>query len=166
MTEESDRETHIFPVETRYHTMAKRPGGVPRKLALQRAQAKIDELKPAFNVWLDRQLQEFIAAVRLLESDPNNLSRLEIAYGKCRQLRNVGTTMGFELVTFISDILCDSFEAIKAGAAYQKETIDCQIDALVLASKPPYCTLSPEQLPEMTSGLREVVERVKSLVAK
>ena len=74
--------------------------------------------------------------------------------------------MGFELVSFVSNNLCELLDAIKAGAAYHKETIDCHIDALLLASKAPYCNLRPDQLPEMSSGLRRVVERANNASLK
>ena len=39
--------------------------------------------------------------------------------------------MGFELVTFIANNFCDILDAIKAGAPYDKNMIDCHIDALL-----------------------------------
>jgi hypothetical protein len=41
--------------------------------------------------------------------------------------------------------------------------IDCHIDALFLARTDRYRHLRPEQLPEMTSGLRRVVERASGI---
>jgi hypothetical protein len=73
-------------------------------------------------------------------------------------MRDVGTTMGFELVTFITNNLCEIFEAIIAGASPRNEIIDCHIDALLLAKQEQYRHLRPEQLPELNSGLRRVLE--------
>ena len=67
--------------------------------------------------------------------------------------------MGFELISVISNNLCEVLDAIKTGAAYHRETIECHLDALLLTSKAPYCNLRPEQLPEMTAGLRRAIER-------
>ena len=166
MAENSNPEPHIFFVDTRFQRMARRPGGIPREQAIERAQSQVDELKPGFPAWLDRELQNFIAAIRQLETDPTDMTQLETAYHSCCQLRDVGTTMGFVLITFISNILCEHLDAFKTGAPYHKETIDCHIDALILASKAPYCNLHPDQLPEMTGGLRQVVERAKNSTAE
>ena len=159
MADDSNQEAKVFSVETRFQKMARRPGGVSRDKALARAQSNIDELKPEFSGWLDRELQELTVAIRLLESHPQDVFRIEEAHRRSCQLRDVGTTMGFELVTIISHNVCKILAAIKDGAPYHKDTVDCHLDALVLTSKAPYCHMRPEQVPEMTGGLRRLVEQ-------
>lgn len=159
MADETNGEARVFSVETRFQKMARRPGGVSRDEALQRAQANIEELKPEFTRWLDRELQDLTAAIRLLEGYSNDVSRIEEAHRRCCQLRDVGTTMGFELVTIISNNVCEILDAIKDGAPYRKDMVDCHLDALLLTSKAPYCHMRPEQVPEMTGGLRRLVEQ-------
>jgi chemotaxis protein histidine kinase CheA len=166
MSENKQSEARIFVVDTRFQQMARRPGGVPRTQAVERAQATLDELKQDFSDWLDRQLQDLGVAIQQLENAPFDISRLDEAYRSCCQLRDVGTTMGFELITVISGNLCEIIDAVRAGTPYEKETIDCHLDALVLTSKPPYCDLRPDQLPEMTSGLRQIVERCSIVPSK
>jgi hypothetical protein len=77
-------------------------------------------------------------------------------------LRDVGGTMGYELVSFIASNFCHILDAIKAGAAYDKDMIDCHMDALLLARTEQYRHLTPDQVPEMASGLRRVVELAKA----
>ena len=149
----------VFLSDTRFQQLARRPGGVPRAQAVERAQASLDELKQEFTGWLDQQLQELGTAIQQMESAQFDMARLDQAYQCCRQLRDVGTTMGFELITVIASNLCEVLDAVRAGTPYEKQTIDCHLDALVLTSKPPYCDLRPDQLPEMTGGLRQIVER-------
>ena len=64
--------------------------------------------------------------------------------------------MGFELVTFVAANLCDIIDAMKVGAVYDKGTVACHMDALHLAKTERYRHLRPEQVPEMTSGLRRI----------
>jgi len=161
MTKKSP-DANIFPVETRFQKMALRPGGLTREQAIGRAQARVDDLKPAFDKWLTQNLQEFLAAVRDFETDPSSELRREIAYSQCSQLRDVGSTMGYELLTFIAESVCKHLESIRAGAPYHKEAMDCHVDAIVLATKPPYAKMKPEQLPEITGGLMRVMERAKA----
>ena len=151
-------EAHIFPVETRFQTMAVRPGGVPRDLALERAEEHIEAIKPEFSDWLADEVKNLSAAARQIAKHPSDLAYLEEVRGGFCQLRDIGTTMGFELTSIISNNLCEILDGMRTGAAYQDEIIECHLDALVLTSKPPYCNLRPDQLPEMTSGLRRVVE--------
>jgi chemotaxis protein histidine kinase CheA len=159
MSDKSNQEARIFSVETRFQQMARRPGGVTREQAIQRAQSQIEASKPEFTAWLERELQDLSAAIRHLEHHSDDVSRLEDAYRQCCQLRDVGATMGFQLVSIIAGNLCEILDAIKGGASYHKETFDCHVDALLLTSKPPYSQLRAEQLPEMTAGLRRLVER-------
>jgi hypothetical protein len=160
MSKGSKKQAVIFSVETRFQRLARQPGGVSREQAIESAQAQLDTLKPGFEDWLDRKLQElFIVVERALagESEPD---WIDVANHHCRQLRDVGATMGFELVTFIANAMCDIFDAISAGAPCNKDSIACHMHALKLARQEGYRHLKPEQLPELSGGLRRVVEVV------
>jgi hypothetical protein len=155
----------IFDVETDFQQKARRPGGVTREKALKRAQAEIDQCKPEFIDWLDRELQALHVAIRQAEANTAALSLIDQASYHARQLRDVGSTMGYDLVTFVADNLCDILEAVRAGARYDNDSVDCHLDALALATQAPYKNLRADQLPELSQGLRRVFEHLKSLVA-
>jgi hypothetical protein len=157
MAEPPDRNATIFPVDTRFQQQARRPGGVTRERAIEVAARHIEALKPDFGGWLDRELQELSASIRQLNANPGNAASLERAQQTCGQLRDVGATMGYELVTFVANNFCHVLDAM-AGAAYDKDMVDCHMDALLLARTEQYRHLTPDQVPEMTSGLRRVVE--------
>lgn len=158
MSKDTKHEAHTFYVDTRFQKMARRPGGMARDRALASAQEHVDELKSDFTVWIDRELDELGASLIDAVANPNNALALDRAYRISSQLRDVGTTMGFELVTFVANNLCEILDAIKSGAPSDKDMIDCHINALLLARTEPYRHLRPEQIPEMASGLRRVVE--------
>lgn len=150
----------IFTVDTSFAQAARRPGGVTREQAIDQAQQNVDELKPDFVSWLDQTLEQLRSAIQESEGRPFNHTWHKRAYTSCSELRDIGTTMGYALITFIADNLCKMLQAIEAGKAYDKAMIVCHIDALFLARSEPFCKLSPEQLPEMTGGLRRVFELV------
>ena len=158
MRESSNPDVHIFFPNTRFERMARRPGGVPREKALAQAQKMVDELKSDFGEWLDRELQELNAALSKAEGDLNDNAALEDAYRNCAQLQGVCAVMGYDLVTFVAENLCKIISTVMTGAAYDKEIIDCHTDAFLLAKSVQYRTLRPDQVPEMASGLRRVVE--------
>jgi hypothetical protein len=166
MAEPTDRDPNVFPVDTRFQQMARRPGGVSRENAVERAQRQIDDMKTEFVDWLDRELQELAAAVEQLDLNRGDMAALDRAHQACCGLRDVGTTMGFELVTFVANNFCGILDAIKAGAPYDRNMVDCHIDAFLLARTEPYRNLRPEQVPEMTSGLRRVVELANANAAR
>ena len=105
----------------------------------QQAQSQIEDYKPDFVDWVERELQELSDA--LLQRPRAAISarrKIDGMYRLCCQLRDTGTTMGLALLTFVSDNLCRVLEAIKNGAPYDPAMIECHIDALALARKEPY----------------------------
>lgn len=157
MPKNTKTETLTFYADTHFEKLARRKGGPPREQALAHAQVKVDELKSEFTIWMDRELQEIRTALSKVENDSTDTLSLECANRSCSHLRDVGATIGYELVTFIARNLCEILDAIKAGVAFDKDTIDCHIKALFLAKTDAYRHLRPEQVPEMASGLRRVV---------
>jgi hypothetical protein len=149
-------EAHMFFVETRFQRLARRPGGVPRELALESAQCNIDQSRPDFELWLDAELQNLAAVVRSAEAGAAEPGWPEDVCSRSRQLRDLGTTMGFVLLTFVANNLCEILEATPAGHDCDMETITCHLDALFLARQEQYRHLRLEDVPELTKGLRLV----------
>jgi chemotaxis protein histidine kinase CheA len=149
----------VFAVNTRFQQMARRPGGVPRDIAIAQAQSQIEEYKADFVDWVERELQELSDAFYSAKGDNIEEARIDAMYRLCCQLRDTGTTMGLALLTFVSDNLCRVLEAIRSGAPYDPAMIECHLDALTLARKEPYRSMSPDHFPDMTSGLKRVLDR-------
>jgi hypothetical protein len=163
MVKENTPEARLFFVDTRFQKMARRPGGVPRDRAIEQAQKYIDkETKETFDEWLERELEALKGAISELQSDSADPDKLDEACSHCRQLRDVGTTCHFELLTFIADSLCEVLDATKAGAPFDADSVACHVDALMVVKKKSYRGLKPEQLPELTDGLRKVVQRLNN----
>lgn len=160
MADEGSYEARVFAVETRFQRMARRPGGIPRDQAIEKAWTQVEDIKPGFDDWVNKELQgltDVIASAR-----PDAKEWAEMAAIHSRRLRDVGTTMGFELLTFVADSLCDVLDAITAGADYNMETISCHVDALFLARQRAFRGVKPEQVPELTSGLRKIGDQVNT----
>ena len=159
MTTDKSTEARTFLVETRFQKLARRPGGVTRAEAIEHAQARIEEVRPSFSDWLDGELEGLAALIGRSANGSGNVGWIDDALAHARRIRDVGTTMGFPLLTFVADNLCDIFEAIKGGAECRHELLDCHIEALLLARQERYRSVRPEQVPELTGGLRRVAER-------
>jgi len=144
-----------FFVDTHYEKMARRPGGLPRDKALAAARRQMDDLKSGFIGWLDGQSKELAGALSTLDADPSAAGPMQRAYHLAGEMRDVGTTMGYGVVTFIAMTLCEVLDAIKAGADYEKAMIDCHIAALFYVVKQ-NGKLTEEQAIELTGGLRRV----------
>ncbi len=164
----TDKPTNVrvFAVNTRFQQMARRPGGVPRDVAIAQAQSQINDYKADFVDWVARELQALSDTFYSAKGAAIADAKTEEMYRMCCQLRDTGTTMGLALLTFVSDNLCRVLEAIKSGATYDPAMIECHIDALTLARKEPYRSMSPDNFPDMTSGLKRVLERASRQVAQ
>ena len=163
MSQSKQPEARLFFVDTNFQKMARRPGGVPRDQAIENAQSYlVEETKISFDDWLDQRLQDLKSALSEVEQGSAKTDSLDRASFHCRQLRDAGTTCGFELLTFIADSLCIVLDAIKDGAPFEPESVACHVDALTLIKQNSYRRLKPDQLPELTSGLRRVVDRLNA----
>jgi len=160
MTKPEFPDARIFTVDTRFHKMARRKGGVPRAKAVRQAQAKVEEAKPQFDEWLDGALAEFAALIETAQAGTAEADWIADANSRSRQLRDSAASLGFELIAFIAGSLCDILDAIEAGSECNMESITCHFDALMLACKTGYRHLKPEQVPELTKGLHRVVKHV------
>ena len=89
--------------------------------------------------------------------DVGDTSWVEAANAHSRRIRDVGTTMGFQLLSFVADNLCEIFDGIRAGAEYRSDLVDLHVETLHLARQEQYRGLRPDQLPELSAGLRRVV---------
>lgn len=152
-------EARIFDVETRFHQLAKRPGGIPRDKAIEEAFASIDEKKPGFDEWVLIEMQGLAAAIDTARTGASAEKWVERANVHSRNMRDVGTTMGAELMTFIANALCEVLDGIEAGLPYDLATLVCYFDALVLVRQPEYRGVRPDQVPELTRGLRRIADR-------
>ncbi len=160
---QGNSEATIFFADTRFERMARRPGGVSREEAIERAQGAVEELKTDFTGWIDEQYSELSASLAAIARDPGDKAALERAHQKCAYLRDVGSTMGYTLVTFVATTLCDILDAYIAGAPFDKDVTDCHMDAFLLARTDEYRHRRPEEVPELANGLLRVVE-VASIV--
>src|SRR5262245_48935598 len=125
MSENSNREARIFSVETRFQRMARRPGGISRTQALENAQQKIEANKPEFEAFLDSELKQLVALMAKVRSGAAGPQWVEVACTHCRQLRDIGTTVGYTLLTFIANNLCQILESAGPGVEGNLEMIDC-----------------------------------------
>jgi hypothetical protein len=165
MADSPDSEARIFSPKTRFQTLARRPGGVPRDKAVENAKNKIEEAKLGFDEWLDVELTELVRWIEHARAGGPVEDWIDAAQFHANQLRDVGTTVGFELLTFIANTLCTILDGIKAGAECNMESLICHIDSLLLIRQREYRTLRPDQVPELSRGLHQVAESV-SIVPK
>jgi hypothetical protein len=160
---EKEADAKVFPVDSRFQQLARRPGGIPRAQAIERAQAGVDEIKATFGDWFDKELDGIVVALPHNDAGYANPGVwLDVVLMHCRQLRDVGTTMGYELVTFIAGNFCEVLEAIKAGAEPNQELIRLHVEALRMSKQARYKSTTPADFPELSSGLHKLLSLTKA----
>jgi hypothetical protein len=165
MADKSFPEARVFSPNTRFHTLARRAGGVSRTQAISSAQARIDEMQPEFGGWLNAEINALGEIVNRLKSGAGEPDWIDRALFHSNQLRDVGTTMGFELVSYVANTLSIILDRIKAGADCNLDSITCHMDALILVRQEAYRPLRPDQVPELLDGLHQVAESVSIVPA-
>jgi hypothetical protein len=152
-----------FPVDSHFQQMARRSGGVPRAQALERAQMQIDDARDTFGVWFSGQVAAITAALPKDDDSGADAPRwIETASSHARQLHDIGTTMGYQLVTFIAGNFCNMLDAIRNGAAPNRELIDLHIEALRVSRQEKYQHMTAADFPELSSGLHKLLLLAKA----
>lgn len=155
-----------FPVETDFQKKVRRAGGVTRNQAVGNAEAQIETLKEEFTDWLKDGLTRLQTAIQLAETHPDNAMLIEDAFRSSCELRDIGTTVGYELVTFVANRLCEVLDAMRNGADYDEVLIRCHLDALQLARQDSYKNVGPDQVPDLCDGLRRAAEHSISMAGR
>ena len=138
MTKDEQRLARIFYPNTRFERMARRSGGISREIALKQAQEQIDACQGNFTEWLNQQLQDIqSAAVELTHSPSNETARARLER-ICSDIRDIGTTMGCDLLSFAARSLCSVLDAFREGAGHATPLLDCHGKVLLLARAPRY----------------------------
>lgn len=158
MTKNTDNGAHLFYPDVRAERLGRRPGGVPRDIALQRAQTAVDDMQSDFDAWLAHEFDALHPALAELGRNPGDTDAMQRAFHSAAQMRDVCGTMGYELVTFVARTLCDILEAYMAGAAHDAEVVECHVNAFALARQQQYRHLTPAEVPELARGLLRVAE--------
>jgi hypothetical protein len=135
---------------------------VSRARAIERAEIEIAESKVEFDEWLNRELAELMTAFEAARDSQRDPERLAELANRGRQIRDVTATMRFELLAFVGASLCDLLDSISAEAEFPTESIVCHLDALTLSARPDFRGLRPDQVPELTKGLRRVVKHAST----
>jgi hypothetical protein len=162
MPEGKDRSARIFRVNSQFEQMARRPGGLAPAEAIARATKEIESKRPEFDGWYEERLGKLQTIIASAERGQVDAGWEYGANRICRELRDLAVTMGFELLAVVADSLCLLFDTIGANGSKNADSIRCHMDALILASKSRHLPLNPDQVEELTTGLRQIAKRFKT----
>jgi hypothetical protein len=116
-----------FPVETDFQRKARRPGGVTRNQAVGGAQAQIETLKDEFTDWVKDGLKRLQSSIQLAETQPP-MPRHRGCFSQQLRAARYRHHDGYELVTFVANLLCEVLDNIRNGTDYDKVLIRCHLE--------------------------------------
>lgn len=155
--ESAKSDARVFRVNTQFQVMARRPGGVPKEKAIENANRFVEQAKPEMLRWMKEQVALLDVAIGKIEEDPGAASQIEQAQDLSRQVRDIGTTLGFSLLTFVANNLNEIFETMKQRTYFRKDIVSCHQLALRLSLLEEYRLMNPDNLPELKDGLLQVL---------
>lgn len=150
----------IVKVESRFSRMALRDGGVAAEDALAAATAFIETQRSRYFEWVAADLLALESELKALHSaGGDNAERHDAAYYKAAQIRDLGGTFGYQIITETADSLCELLYRLKTAGRYSRDAIDTHMGAMKMV-----CAREVEAMPEETAqtllqGLHRVVEK-------
>ena len=96
----------------------------------QKAEAAIQVLKTNFNTWIEETLAAMISARAELGEGPISRAAGQKLYKTALEVKSLGTTYGFPLLTRIAKSLCKLLGNLPDGTAAPAELINAHVDAL------------------------------------
>jgi len=104
------------------------------KQAVERANQALDGLKSDFTEWIDQDLEKLKSAHETVKKNPHNAQYIENLRTCVHDLRGLGTTYGFPMVSRLASSLCKLFEGVAEGqGTLPMALIESHINAIIAA---------------------------------
>jgi len=151
----------------RFARLATRPGGRPRKAAIQRAQDELVRIKPALSQLIVtgcRDLESALAAAS--SNDQNRAHYVQQAHAISESLRDAAGSLGFPFIGLIASNLCKIFETVnEADIPYPLDVVNCHTRALRLAQNNLSQPKMTADLEKLAAGLAQTVQLIENAAA-
>ena len=130
--------------------------------AIAKAEAALKSLSGNFTQWLNDEIAKLEAARQTVHAEGPSADNMESLYLRAHDLKGLGATYGFPLITRIAGLLCrlidDKAKRLKAPMGL----IDAHIDAIKTAARD---DIKTEDHPIGKALVEELENRVKQLGA-
>ncbi len=130
--------------------------------AVERANQALEELKSEFTEWISKDLEKLKAARNIVRDDPKCAKAIEDLRVCVHDLKGLGTTYGFPMVSRLSASLCrliESVEESKAATALPMTLVDSHINAIL-------AVVSEEITTQDDARSKAVAESLEEMTAK
>jgi hypothetical protein len=107
--------------------------------AVAKAEAALKNLSSQFAQWLQDEIDKLESARAAIRSDGLNTASAERLYVHCHDLKGLGTTYGFPLITRIAGSVCKLMDEPAMRATVPMFLVDAHIDAIRAAVRDNIC---------------------------
>lgn len=126
--------------------------------AVDRAEQALDELAPSMQDWIDRDVDKLQASRQVFAADTSDPARLEALLVVAHDLRGMGATYGYPLVSQLAHSLCRLIEADGCQASSKASLIGVHVDAIRAAARARLRDASPPVGRALLAELRTQVD--------
>lgn len=121
------------------NTLKAKVGGIPGKLgaidpaAIAKAEAALKSLSGNFAQWLNDEITKLDAARQAVRVDGVTAETMESLYLRCHDLKGLGATYGFPIITRIAGSLCRLIDDKDKRIHAPMPLVDAHIDTIKAA---------------------------------
>ncbi len=101
--------------------------------AIAKAEAALASLSANFGTWLQDEIDKLEAARQAVRVEGSTSNAMETLYTRAHDLKGLGATYGFPLVTRIGGLLCRLIEDRAKRTSVPMNLVDAHIDAIKAA---------------------------------
>lgn len=130
--------------------------------AIARAEAALMSLSSNFTQWLADEITKLEGARQQIRADGITPASMENLYLRAHDLKGLGTTYGYQLITRISGSLCRMIDDKEKRSATPLELVDAHIDAIKAAVRD---GIKSDEHPVGSILVNELERRVREMSA-
>ncbi len=130
--------------------------------AIAKAEAALKSLASNFTQWLADEVSKLDAARQQVRAEGATSETMENLYLRAHDLKGLGTTYGYQLITRIAGSLCRLIDDKEKRATTSLELVDAHIDAIKAAIRD---DIKSDEHPVGRALVEELERRVKATVA-
>ncbi|MDC7683887.1 Hpt domain-containing protein [Asticcacaulis sp. BYS171W] len=104
--------------------------GALDQAAIAKAEEALTSLSDQFEGWLEEEVTKLEAAQETIRRDGFTTHTAEALYFRCHDLKGLGTTYGYPLITRIAGSICKMLDDEEIRMLSPKLLIDAHIDAI------------------------------------
>jgi chemotaxis protein histidine kinase CheA len=130
--------------------------------AIAKAEAALKSLAGNFTQWLADEISKLDAARQQVKAEGATSENMENLYLRAHDLKGLGTTYGYQLITRIAGSLCRMIDDRDKRAQVPMELVDAHIDSIKAAVRD---DIKSDDHPVGRLLVEELERRVKAVVA-